>query len=282
MACKVKCARAGPMKWTFPPVASHLFIPEILRQFVMMIRIIAYFFIFVFLTLVSQLGGLALLIALCFKHRARVFVAAYIVVSVAALWVAPLFGRVPLPCIDGDALQMQSKLFCALNRQYVSPELKDVLTEHSAHMEREFSGTKTRVLDANFPFVAGFPLLPHLSHNDGRKVDLAYYYEGNQGYLPGVARSPIGYFAFEQGPTVCPDNAITLRWDLAWLQHLWPDYPPESLRMKAALQWLGDNERVGKVFIEPHLQRRFNTQSPKIRFQGCRAARHDDHIHVQF
>lgn len=31
-------------------------------------------------------------------------------------------------------------------------------------------------LDANFPFKDGFPLLPHLSHDDGRKVDIAFMY----------------------------------------------------------------------------------------------------------
>lgn len=51
--------------------------------------------------------------------------------------------------------------------------------------------------------------------------------------------------------------------------------------MRAALQWLGHDDRVGKVFIEPHLKVKFGAESEKVRFQGCRAARHDDHIHVQ-
>ncbi len=161
------------------------------------------------------------------------------------------------------------------------PELMEVLKDYAAKMESTFPGTKTLVLDANFPFVSGFPMFPHLSHDDGRKVDLAYYYERDHGYLPGVTRSPIGYFAFEEGPTECPDNAITLRWDLAWLQKLWPDYQLEQTRMRAALQWLSEDDRVGKVFIEPHLKLGLGVEGEKIRFQGCRAARHDDHIHIQ-
>lgn len=38
---------------------------------------------------------------------------------------------------------------------------------------------------------------------------------------------------------------------------------------------------IGKIFIEPHLKTRLNLTSNKIRFHGCQAVRHDDHIHVQ-
>lgn len=246
-----------------------------------MIKILLQAFVFVSLTIISQVGGLAWLVALCFRRRAIVFTAAYITLSVTAIWVAPTLGRKSIPCISGDALQMQSKLFCALNRQYVVPELYDVLVDFAFQMERDFPGTETRVLDANFPYFSGFPMLPHLSHEDGRKVDLAFYYESNEGYLPGVAKSPVGYFAFEDGPTDCPDNTITWRWDMIWLQAFWPDYRLETLRMRAALQLLGADNRVGKVFIEPHLKERLGAKGQKIRFQGCRAARHDDHIHIQ-
>lgn len=246
-----------------------------------MIRLIVHVFIFVSLTIISQVGGLAWLIALCFKYRVVVFLVTYTALSVTALWVAPMLGREPMPCISGDLLQMQSKLYCALNRQYVVPELYEVLVDFAFKMESDFPGTKTRVLDAKFPYIAGFPLLPHLSHDDGRKADLAFYYESDGRYFPGVARSPVGYFGFEDGPTDCPDNTITLRWDLVWLQGLLPDYDIEASRMRLALQWLGADDRVGKVFIEPHLREKFGAQSEKIRFQGCRAARHDDHIHVQ-
>jgi hypothetical protein len=38
---------------------------------------------------------------------------------------------------------------------------------------------------------------------------------------------------------------------------------------------------VERVFIEPYLAARLGVASPVLGFQGCRAARHDDHIHVQ-
>lgn len=176
---------------------------------------------------------------------------------------------------------MQSPLYCALNRQYVTPELRDVVVSVAERMDARFEGTQTLVLDANFPFFAGFPLLPHLSHHDGRKVDLAFYYRDEGGYLAGVTRSPLGYFAFEEGPSDCPKRRVSLRWDMGWLQPLWPEYPLEPERMRAVLEYLVAEPRVSKIFIEPHLKQRFGVQSGKIRFQGCRAARHDDHIHLQ-
>ncbi|MDG1352802.1 MAG: hypothetical protein P8P70_06475 [Sulfitobacter sp.] len=69
------------------------------------------------LTALTQLGGIALIIALLFKRRKTAFAASYIAVSIAALWIAPLFGRTPLPCLTGDSLKMHSPFFCVLNRQ---------------------------------------------------------------------------------------------------------------------------------------------------------------------
>ncbi len=246
-----------------------------------MLRFVALAIAAVFLTVISQLGGIALLIAACFRRKFLTFLVVYSMLSISAVWVAPMFGRVALSCTSSGPLQMRSVLFCALNRQYVVPELQAVLTDFAEQMDADFAGTETHVLDANFPFFTGFPLLPHLSHDDGEKVDLAFYYQGNDQYLPGVTRSPLGYFAFEDGPTDCPDNRLTLRWDMPWLQRVWPDYQPDHRRMTAALRLLTQDDRVGKLFIEPHLRTRFGVSSDKIRFQGCRAARHDDHIHVQ-
>lgn len=40
-------------------------------------------------------------------------------------------------------------------------------------------------------------------------------------------------------------------------------------------------KEVGKLFIEPHLKHRLGLTSSKVRFHGCQAVRHDDHIHFQ-
>jgi len=36
------------------------------------------------------------------------------------------------------------------------------------------------------------------------------------------------------------------------------------------------------MLLEPPLARRLGVADTRLRFQGCRAARHDDHIHIQF
>lgn len=176
---------------------------------------------------------------------------------------------------------MQSTLYCALNRHYVTPELSTVLQDMAHDMAAAHPDTVTQVLDAGFPFWNGMPLLPHLSHNDGEKADIAFYYENENGYLRGQTRSPIGYFAFQNGPTSCPRRWPLLRWDMAWLQGFWPDWSLDDKRMATALRLLKNDPRVDKIFVEPHLAQRYGVTGGKVRFQGCRAARHDDHIHMQ-
>ena len=263
----------------------------------------------VLLTVLTQIGGLVMLLvwglsrlvlprAMGAWRRAAInalmFAVAYAAISVLVVPpLAALAGRVPLPCrMQPDrAFAAGSVLLCALNRHYVVPDLVVVLKELSGEIARVFPGTTTLFLDANFPFLNGFPLLPHLSHGDGRKLDLAFYYADAEGrYLPAATRSPIGYWAFERplASDASPCGArswLSLRWDLDFLQDKFPDRVLEPGRTSAALQWLlseGSRFKVDRVFIEPYLAARLGVQaSPALGFQGCRAARHDDHIHIQ-
>ena len=57
------------------------------------IRILFHIVIALVLTVVTQLGGLAWLIALCFKRRVLSFLAIYIMLSGVALWAAPMFRK---------------------------------------------------------------------------------------------------------------------------------------------------------------------------------------------
>lgn len=246
-----------------------------------MLRIFMHILIILVLTVLTQVGGLAWGVALFFKRRLISFAVAYVALLLAAIWIAPQFGRVALSCTEDGPLQVQSWLYCALNRNYVSPELADDLQDAAAEMDRQYPGTTTLVLDANFPFLNGFPLLPHLSHDDVEKADIAFYYADEGSYLSGATRSPMGYFAFEKGHSDCPDRWPTLRWDFNFLQPLWQGYSIDPQRMRSVLIVLSEDDRVSKIFVEPHLTQSLNVSHPKIRFQGCRAARHDDHIHFQ-
>ncbi|KIC12644.1 membrane protein [Leisingera sp. ANG-M1] len=246
-----------------------------------MFKIVGHLALVIVLTLLSQLGGIAWLVAQLFRRKLAAFLILYAGLSLAVIWVAPLSGRVALNCWERGPLQMHSWFYCALNRNYVTPELAVLLQDTAAAVDQAYPGTVTQVLDASFPFLTGFPLLPHLSHHDGRKADLAFYYADAGKYEPGATRSPFGYFAFEPGPSDCPGTWLTLRWDLALLQPLWRGLEVDAPRTRNLLRVLAADSRAGKIFLEPHLQDRLGLHSAKIRFQGCRAARHDDHIHLQ-
>lgn len=52
-------------------------------------------------------------------------------------------------------------------------------------------------------------------------------------------------------------------------------------RTKTMVQLFTQEASIEKIFIEPHLRDRMQIRHPKIRYHGCRAVRHDDHIHIQ-
>ena len=252
------------------------------------------------LTVVTQIGGVCLLISslICWYAKLNrviasivVFLVVYAAGSAATMAIAPVFGRVPLSCFgDGHHYKVATPLFCALNRQYVVPEAAVLVDALANAVDEKFPGSELLVLDANFPFLEGFPLLPHLSHHDGRKVDLAYFYQVDGEYAPAHMPSPIGYWAFERPadgaslPCAGRDDQITMRWNLQSLQQFWSDGSIEPERTRYMLTWMEANAakyKVKKVLLEPHLEALLGLDSNLIRFQGCRAARHDDHVHIE-
>ena len=259
---------------------------------------------FILLTVVTQVGGIAMLISSLmlrrlgqyahgWRRRAEIvaaFFASYVLLT--AFVVPPLAwlgGRVPLDCGFGsENYAAANTLYCALNRNYVEPRVKTAVERLSQHMQQAYPGTITLYLDGNFPFFDGFPLIPHLSHSDGRKLDLAFYYTDPAGqYVPGGHPSPVGYWAFERpadGRGACGGRGGWLRWDVSWFRPFLADMKLDEERTRAAINWLTTSGRefgVEKLYVEPHLSARLGVGSPLIHFQGCRAARHDDHVHFQ-
>ena len=190
-----------------------------------MLKILGHLSAFVGLTLLTQIGGLAYLASLFVVNRLSlqsakplprsigVFAVLYGLSSAAALIAAPAFGRVPLPCFETQSrtLAMASPVYCLLNRHYVTPALREVSYELAKSLDQQYPGTLTQSLDAGVPFLTGFPMLPHLSHDDGRKLDFAFYYVDQVGeYRRGAVASPIGYWAFEGPnngePKPCPQR----------------------------------------------------------------------------
>ena len=245
-------------------------------------RFVGHAVVVLVLTVLTQLGGLVWLASRFMRWQLVAFVFLYAAVWIAVQVSAPLTGRVALPCF-GAPLRAQSPVYCALMRNFVTPELRAVANTAAERMAVEYPGTVTLALDGGFPFVTGFPLLPHLSHDDGQKLDLAFSYAGADGYAPGRTRSPLGYFAFEalDAAETCPPVTLTLRWRLDGLQAWFGEDRLDEQRTAALVKLLLADTRVGRVFLEPALVGRLGLADPKLRFQGCRAARHDDHIHLQ-
>lgn len=258
-------------------------------------------FIFLILTLITQIGGVIYLFVLLVArmlgwHRKLVVLVAFLIVysaaSFATIFIAPMFGKQAIACSFSQTVPLKTAhpIYCLLNRNYVTHDLAELLNKSAQAVNKKFDGTQTLVLDGNFPFLTGFPLLPHLSHDDGLKADLAFYYmDGKGGYLPGYMKSPIGYWGYTQpreGEVAPCTNykKFSLRWDFDFLQSALPQYELEPKRTAFLLNWLTNEGRqygLEKILLEPHIKSRLGLKSDLIRFQGCRAARHDDHIHLQ-
>ncbi len=259
------------------------------------------------LTALTQTGGIVWLVSLLvcrwaarkryprglpFIGKLGVFIGLYLVCTLVLVPLsAPLGGRVPLPLFHAR-LQPLAIGTVLLNRHYVRKELRQAAFDLSEKMATKYPGTVTLYLDAGFPFLNGFPLLPHLSHNNGRKMDLAFYYQDAVTRRPvSDAPSPIGYGICEE-PRAGEENMAAYCvqrgfWQYSLLQTIIPQgnkrrFRLDEQRTRAALTILASNPHIGKIFIEPHLKQRLKlTAYAKIRFQGCQAVRHDDHIHIQ-
>ena len=205
-------------------------------------------------------------------------------------FLAPLAGRVPLP-VKGSTLEAKSVIYCFLNRHYLRSEARSILLQKASLLQANFPKTKLYYLDAGFPFGNGFPLFPHLSHNDGRKIDLCFFYKKSNGERTNFKPARSGYGVFE-GPKKEEQNMTDFCQSKGYIQYDYPKFLTlgkrddlifDELRTREMLSLLVREKRVKKVFVEPHLKARLGmNKETKIRFQGCKAVRHDDHIHVEF
>lgn len=246
------------------------------------------------MTLLTQVGGVLLLIGaglglVVFKRRRKRLcsisaLAMYAIGLVVVPLVAKPFGREPLPWFASDRCPIQPRNigYCLLFRNYVSGDLLQVLKDVSTRHVQRYPNESLDYLDACFPFFNGFPLLPHLSHDDGKKVDLCFGYTNKDGSWC-QSPSPIGYWIYEspREDEYQPCGSSLLRWDFDFLQGMNRHRLFDQRRTRSIIQLLVDHDAVEKILVEPHLKIRMNISSNKVRFQGCRAARHDDHLHLQ-
>ena len=180
---------------------------------------------------------------------------------------------------------------CLLNRNYVRPELRDLAYHVADNMASKYPGTTLNYLDCSFPFINGFPLFPHLSHNDGKKIDLSFCYNNSQtGIETNDVPSAIGYGICEEPKAneinTAEDCGRKGFWQYNLLRQIVPQgnkaiFTLNETKTKGLVEFFASEDATGKIFIEPHLVKRLQLNSNKIRFHGCRAVRHDDHLHVQ-
>lgn len=262
------------------------------------IRFVVHGIIVIILTLLSQLGGIIWLINLLLFHfyKRKVnkvfrFISFIILYLIATFIVVPpiakQFGRIPLNRTYSKTIIPHHYSTVILNRNYVSPSLSKALDEVTMQIAKQYPDMKISYLDACFPFIDRFPLLPHLSHHDGKKVDLSFMYKKN-----GISnnRKPawLGYGVFE-GPKKGESNSIISckaknnMYDFSKYLSFGgkTGFELDDKRTKVLVELLVSHKACHKLFIEPHLKTRMQLNHSKIRFQGCHSVRHDDHIHFQ-
>jgi hypothetical protein len=135
-------------------------------------------------------------------------------------YIAPIFGREKIK--DTEFVQAYSFFYKLANRNYVRPELNNAIQNISLDLQKHHYGLKLIYLDANFPFINKFPLLPHLSHNDGEKIDISLIYENENNifnYKPSIS----GYGIYE-GPTKKEYDQISICKNKGYGQYVFPKY----------------------------------------------------------
>lgn len=263
--------------------------------------------IFIVLTAITQVGGIIYLLWIpvgrlinkkiaqwFYRFLARLgsFLLIYLLFTFLIIpALAKKAGRVALPVMETGHIQPLHFYTCILNRHYVKPELKEALLLAANKLHNQFSSTVINYLDAGFPFLDGFPLLPHLSHNDGKKVDLAFRYkDAVSGNPVNGSPSAWGYGVCEE-PNAAEVSTATFCRMKGYKQYSAmkdfvsqadkKNYLFDEEQTRALIQNLVAIKTINTIFIEPHLKIRMDLDDKKIKFQGCHSVRHDDHIHVQ-
>jgi hypothetical protein len=255
--------------------------------------------LFVVLTVVTQVGGVVYVGSLVWKRwRPSVrwgwayFPTLYLLVWLLIPFFARLGGRVPLPyrATTEVPLQAQNRFTVLANRHYVKPALQSEVVAVAQSLATQTPGMVVTYLDANFPFFDSFPLLPHRSHDDGRKIDLAFFYQKG-GTLTSCAPGFLGYgrcavpLAGEADqPAVCASKGY---WQYSTLELLARPFTGKKYVLaenstRQLVSAFARRKGIGKLFLEPHLKTRWGLSGyGNIRYHGCGAVRHDDHLHVQ-
>lgn len=256
-----------------------------------LLKLFGHIVLIIVLTAITQVGGIIWLLTIIISYQIKkgkriVFPLLYLLFNLVIIPpIASHFGREKLPWFDTE-LQPRNWFYPLAFRNYVNPELKLEL-ENSAHVLYK-SGITVTYLDANFPFFDGFPLLPHLSHNDGKKIDLSFMYLDEDGQPTHKKPSTSGYGAYANSDKNNSSKSCINKgyWQYDFTKYLTfgtrNDLKLDKQNTARIINQLLSTPSAQKLFIEPHLKQSLGlSHQSKIRFTGCQAVRHDDHIHFQ-
>ncbi len=218
-----------------------------------------------------------------------VFIGTYLLCTFLLIpTIAPAFGRMKIH--NSELVQAKHPFYIWANRNYVSLKLHETLQKIAVQLEEENPEIQLIYMDANFPFIDNFPLLPHLYHSDGKKIDIALIYEELDGKITNDKPTLSGYGYFEN-PEEDEWNQIMLckaqgEWHYDFTKYFTFGRVNKEIRFSEAgsanlARTILDRRSVDRIFIEPHLQERLQLNSNKIWYHGCQTVRHDDHIHLE-
>lgn len=267
------------------------------------LSIIGHLLMFVLLTVITQVGGLIyLLCLLLFAWRKiggllpRMVIFAGVYLLLTQVVIPPLAksnNRVPMPVMQEKSTHVKPhSIWLALAcRHYVRPELKEMILSIAEEMQEPYPGVYIEYLDGSFPFFNSFRMLPHLRHDDGTKLDLSFVYKNKKGAYSNGYFSLFGYgFAAKATEeevdmtAICEEKGHK---QYGMVERLVPDQEGKGYEFAMAenatlLRKLSQHPSTFFIFLEPHLKFRLGLMTyHAIRFHGCWAVRHDDHMHVQ-
>ncbi len=264
---------------------------------------------FIVLTAVSQIGGLVLCLSWLIARwvsggrltasspaRPLTHVLTFLLIYGIAVFafvpaVAGALGRERLPCLatTDQPTRAVTALTCLLNRNYAAPATANLAVELSRNLARRFPGTVVGYLDASFPFLDGFPVLPRLGHSNGRSIDLALPYRRAGVGSPVLASMSYRYWL---QPEPVPDAP-----DPCWFATLWGRWLPlgspapdagaerDPDRLRAMLDWLDSTTVAGglRYVVSRDIATLAGVSSAGSRalVLDCPDAGRPDHVHLE-
>lgn len=273
------------------------------------LNILGIILLFVLLTALSQVGGIILLLWLLsyqfFKKRFKnawirrgVHVGGFVVFYLFFMFViipplARIQDRVPLPMSKSGALVPVTYWTAIFGRNYIKSEGRAKLETIAEDFIKKHPELKVKYMDCNYPFRINITgkknvwilegLLPHITH-DGTKADIALVYNDINGQASNLTPTAFGYgSSVDPLPTeTCTPCACENKgyWQYSFMYKNLPSTEyPLNIRVSAELIRIFDRNLTDKIFLEKHLQQRFDLHGNYAQ-AGCHSVRHDDHFHI--